>query len=110
MRTQRRKDQRIHFESGYPARLMAIDGTWYRDCLIDDISQTGARILVSGSIQGLALKEFFLVLSTRGTAHRRCELAWVDGEALGARFVFRAVDPTERRKRPRETATGEMTS
>jgi hypothetical protein len=106
MRTQRRKDQRIHFESGYPARLMAIDGTWYRDCIIEDISQTGAKISVTASIQGLVLKEFFLVLSTRGTAHRRCELAWINGELLGARFVFKVAgaDLTERRKRPREFA------
>jgi hypothetical protein len=105
MGVQRRKAQRIHFESGYPARLMGIDGTWCRHCIIEDISETGARISVEGSVQGFALKEFFLVLSTRGIAHRRCELAWINGEFLGVRFIFKPA--ADARKRPREPAAAD---
>jgi hypothetical protein len=39
-----------------------------------DVSQTGARLLIEGSLEGLDLKEFFLLLSSTGLAYRRCEL------------------------------------
>jgi PilZ domain len=106
MSIQRRKEQRVHLESGYPARLMGIDGTWCRDCIVEDISQTGAKVSLMGSVEGLPLEEFFLVLSSRGSAHRRCELAWINGEMLGARFIFKASsDTSERRRRIRETSS-----
>ena len=59
--------------------MMAIDGTWRRPCTMEDVSETGARLTVEGSIEGLALKEFFLLLSTMGKAYRRCQLASVNG-------------------------------
>src|SRR5437868_15522623 len=75
---EQRGSRRVVFERGYDARLMAIDGTWHRACQIKDISETGAKLSVESSIEGLPLKEFFLVLSSTGTAFRRCELAWVN--------------------------------
>jgi len=66
---------------------MAIDGTWRRDCIMHDVSETGARLSVRDSIEGLKLKEFFLLLSSTGLTYRRCELAWVNGEEIGAKFV-----------------------
>jgi len=83
---EQRKSRRVVFERGYDARMMAIDGTWQRACQIDDISETGAKLSVESSIEGLPLKEFFLVLSSTGTAFRRCELAWVNGDNLGVFF------------------------
>ena len=77
---------RVRFDMGYPARIMAIDGTWCRDCNLEDISQTGAKVSITGSLAGLNLNEFFLVLSTSGTAHRRCQMIWVTGETIGLRF------------------------
>jgi len=81
-----RKSRRVMFERGYDARLMAIDGTWHRACQIQDISETGAKLSVESSIEGLPLTEFFLVLSCTGAAFRRCELAWVNGDNLGVYF------------------------
>lgn len=66
---------------------MAIDGTWRRGCTLKDVSDTGARLMVDTSIEGLSLKEFFLLLSSTGLAYRRCELAWVNGEQLGVNFL-----------------------
>jgi hypothetical protein len=43
----------------------------------------------NGSIEGLHLKEFFLLLSSTGLAYRRCELAWVNGDQIGAKFITR---------------------
>ena len=87
MATERRKGERVVFERGFSAHMMGIDGTWRRDCLVDDISETGAKLTVEGSVTGLALKEFFLLLSSTGLAYRRCELSWVNGEQIGVSFL-----------------------
>jgi len=65
---------------------MAIDGTWRRDCVINDISDGDAKLTVNVSIEGLQLKEFFLLLSSTGLAYRRCSLKWVNGDQLGVSF------------------------
>lgn len=83
---EQRKSRRVVFERGYDAHMMAIDGTWRRSCVIEDVSDTGAKLSVESSIKGLPLKEFFLLLSSTGLAFRRCELAWVNGEKLGVTF------------------------
>jgi hypothetical protein len=67
--------------------MMAIDGTWRRSCVIDDISDTGAKLVVDGALSGLQLKEFFLLLSSTGLAYRRCELVWVNGDQMGVSFI-----------------------
>lgn len=82
-----RRARRVVFERGFAVNMMAIDGTWRRPCTMEDVSDTGARLTIDGSIEGLALKEFFLVLSTMGKAYRRCELAWVNGNQVGVFFV-----------------------
>jgi hypothetical protein len=85
---EQRKAHRVAFERGFAANMMAIDGTWQRPCTMQDVSETGARLSVGGSIEGLPLKEFFLVLSTVGKAYRRCcQLAWVNGDQVGVRFI-----------------------
>ena len=78
---------RVTFSRGYDVCIMAIDGTWRRDCVLNAISDNDAALTVEGSIQGLNLKEFFLVLSSTGLAYRRCELAWVNGDQVGATFL-----------------------
>jgi len=53
---EQRKSRRVVFERGYDAHMMAIDGTWRRACRIEDISDTGAKLSVESSIDGLQLK------------------------------------------------------
>lgn len=84
---EKRKANRVAFERGYAANMMAIDGTWRRPCTMEDVSDTGARLTVGGSIESLNLNEFFLLLSTMGKAYRRCELAWVNGDQVGVYFL-----------------------
>jgi hypothetical protein len=84
---QRRFGERVVFERGYDAHMMAIDGTWRRACSLLDISEDGAKIAVEGTVGELHLKEFFLLLSSTGLAYRRCELAWVNGEEIGVNFL-----------------------
>ena len=67
--------------------MMAIDGTWRRECTMEDVSEGGARLTVEGSIEGLLLREFFLLLSSTGLAYRRCQLAWVNGNQIGVNFL-----------------------
>jgi hypothetical protein len=87
MASERRKGDRVVFERGFAAHMMGIDGTWRRDCVMEDVSETGAKLTVEGSVEGLHLKEFFLLLSSTGLAYRRCELAWVNGDQVGATFL-----------------------
>jgi len=49
------------------------------DCQLNAISDNDAVLTLEGSIQGLNLKEFFLLLSSTGLAYRRCELVRVNG-------------------------------
>src|SRR5260221_12045912 len=79
--------ERDTFSRGYDVCIMAIDGTWRRDCLLNAISDTDAILTVEGSIQGLNLKEFFLLLSSTGLAYRRCELVRVNGTEIDVQFL-----------------------
>jgi len=84
-----RKSERVDFDRGIPVYMMGIDGTWRRDCMMIDVSQTGARLLIEGSLEGLDLKEFFLLLSSTGLAYRRCRLVRVAGDQIGVEFLER---------------------
>ena len=87
MVAERKKGERVTFERGINAHMMGIDGTWRRDCIMEDVSETGSKLTVEGSVEGLHLKEFFLLLSSTGLAYRRCELAWVNGDQIGVNFL-----------------------
>ena len=84
---QRRRGERVVFQKGFAAHMMAIDGTWRRACILKDVSEDGAKLIMESSIEGLPLKEFFLLLSSSGLAYRRCELAWVNGDQIGVNFI-----------------------
>jgi hypothetical protein len=84
---ERRSFGRVQFGRGYTARIVAIDGTWQRDCRIGDVSDTGAKLTVRGSLAGLKVDEFFLMLTLTGTAHRRCERVWLNADEIGVRFL-----------------------
>jgi hypothetical protein len=91
---EQRKAHRVAFEKGFAANMMAIDGTWRRPCILMDVSDTGAKLSIDGSVEGLAMTEFFLVLSSMGKAYRRCQLAWVNGNQVGVHFI----KPGEKKK------------
>lgn len=91
----KRKSQRVEFTKAIEVKIVAIDGTWTRTCLMLDVSQTGAKLIID-SIGSLQLKEFFLLLSTTGAAYRRCELSWVNGEEAGVTFLLDGKGPKGR--------------
>jgi hypothetical protein len=78
---------RVSFGRGYDVCIMGIDGTWRRACLLKAVSDDEAHLTVEGSIQGLNLKEFFLLLSSTGLAYRRCELVRVNGSDMDIQFL-----------------------
>lgn len=82
-----RKAERVRLEHRYPVNLMGVDGTWRRSCVLLDVSQTGARLEVEGTLEVLRAQEFFLSLSSTGLAFRRCELVRVDGSEVGVKFI-----------------------
>ena len=53
-----RNSERVEFERGIPVYMMGIDGTWRRDCLMIDVSQTGARLLVEALSNGWTSRNF----------------------------------------------------
>lgn len=93
-----RKSERVDFERGIPVFMMGIDGTWRRDCLMIDVSQTGARLCVEGSLEGLDLREFFLLLSSTGLAYRRCRMVRLHGDQIGVEFL--KMSPAKSKKQP----------
>ena len=87
MSKQKKILDRVMFGRGYDVCIMAIDGTWRRDCLLQAISDIDALLIVEGSVHGLNLKEFFLLLSSTGLAFRRCQMVRVTGDQIGVKFL-----------------------
>ena len=87
MNDEAKRPQRVTFSHGYGVCIMGIDGTWRRDCLLTAISDSDAILTVEGSVEGLHLKEFFLLLSSTGLAYRRCELLRVNGTQIDVQFL-----------------------
>ena len=78
---------RVSFGRGYNVWIMGIDGTWRRNCVLTAVSANDAELTLGSSIEGLNLKEFFLLLSSTGLAYRRCELVKVNGAQIDIRFI-----------------------
>ncbi|HXN66726.1 MAG TPA: PilZ domain-containing protein [Bradyrhizobium sp.] len=100
-----RKSGRVNFDRGIHAYIMGIDGTWRRDCLMIDVSQTGARLCIEGSFEGLDLKEFFLLLSSTGLAFRRCRMVRVAGDQIGVEFLARDKSKKSLKRQPTSETT-----
>jgi hypothetical protein len=84
---EKRKAQRIQFGVGHTMKIIAIDGSWFRNCTMLDVSDSGAMLQFKDALSGLNLDEFFLSLSSTGVAFRRCKLAWVNGDQMGVTFI-----------------------
>jgi PilZ domain-containing protein len=87
MKLDGRKALRVRMDHKQSVNLMGSDGTWRRRCVLLDVSQTGAKIEVEGTLDVLQAKEFFMLLSSTGLAYRRCELVWIDGTMAGVHFI-----------------------
>jgi PilZ domain len=102
MSPEKRSGARVEFSRAINVQIVAIDGTWRRACVMLDVADGGAKLSVTESLEGLNLKEFFLILSATGLAFRRCELAWINGDQLGVRFLE---NPSSGKKKQRPSDT-----
>jgi hypothetical protein len=102
-----RKALRVKMDHKQAVNLMGSDGTWQRSCVLLDVSQSGAKIEVEGTLDVLQAKEFFMLLSSTGLAYRRCELVWIDGTVAGVHFV--AVDNKKKAASVQPTAAQNST-
>ena len=93
-----RKAERVRLVRKQPVHVMGVDGTWRRSCFLVDISATGAKLEVEGSLDVLKSQQFFLILLATGNVFRRCELVRVDGSDVGVRFI------TEKKSKARPIA------
>jgi len=55
-------------------------------CVISDMSEGGARLLIAGATADLP-HSFTLLLSRDASARRQCEIVWRDGETVGVKFT-----------------------
>ncbi len=104
MTEESKSTDRVAFSRGYDVCIMGIDGTWRRNCQLNAISDNDALLTVDGSVQGLNLKEFFLLLSSTGLAYRRCELVRVNGAEMDIQFI----KGKHKKKRPGGSSGGDM--
>lgn len=80
--TELRKKPRRQFH--YPARILIDKKGQSRPCSVQDISESGARIVLQKDEQ--LPKRFLLLLASRGAA-RICREVWRDDLTVGIEFV-----------------------
>jgi hypothetical protein len=73
--------EHVHF----PAWTEIGDGSQRRECTVLDVSEGGARIMVSSP--ATFPKEFWLVFSKDGTRRRRCRRIWRSNEQIGVTYL-----------------------
>jgi hypothetical protein len=66
----------------YPAKIDGRDGTPLHECVLFDVSQTGAKVIVQ--VANDIPDEFILLL---GKTYRKCRVVWKKDRQMGVRFV-----------------------
>ena len=77
--------QSVRRPLSYPAKIVATDGSWGRNCRVVDVSDGGAKLALEKPAALPA--DFFLAMSMRGGAMRKCHVMWTDDNEIGVRFV-----------------------
>lgn len=76
----------------YPARIDIGDGA-PRDCMLSDVSETGARVMLTQPAE--VPDRITLLLGVQGAATRYCQVMWREGDELGLLFK-KNPDPAQR--------------
>jgi hypothetical protein len=71
-----------------PAMIYDIDGNSFMECVVRDISETGAGLTLSQDVP--LPKSFFLALTRDGNVRRLCESVWQRALLAGVRFSEQA--------------------
>ena len=69
----------------FPAWIDVGDGSQLRSCAVIDVSESGARIMVSSP--ALLPKEFWLVLTKDGMRRRQCRMVWYTDAQVGVKYL-----------------------
>ena len=69
----------------YPAKIDLGDGSVPRDCQLQDVSVTGARIKIE-KLDDLP-QEFVMLLADIGGPQRRCRVVWKTATEAGVKFA-----------------------
>ena len=77
--------QSIREQVQFPAWIDFGDGSQPRDCTVLDVSEDGARIMVSSPVK--LPKEFWLVLSKDRTRRRHCQMVWHSDTEVGLKYL-----------------------
>jgi hypothetical protein len=77
-------------EIRYMAWIEADDGLLMRDCIVRDISATGAKLGMVAFAPSAVPQEFTLLLSPDGQVRHRCRVAWRSDEKLGVKVLHAA--------------------
>ena len=77
--------QSIREHVQFPAWVDIGDGSRLRRCEVLDVSEGGARIMVS--FQDQLPKEFWLVLTSDRTRRRRCRMVWRSDTQIGLAYL-----------------------
>ena len=97
----RRGPARFRFEYPLDVRILAIDGTWCRDCQLIEVSESSAQISLSGSPVSDA--EMILLLTKFGCpVFRMCKRTSVDGALMNLIFHSDVIGKKFYAKRGRE--------
>ena len=83
MSTERRKLTRHAID--YPAKIVANDGSWGRNCHVSDVSDSGAKLTTEHPIE--LPKDFILALAMHGHAIRHCHVVWSHDCEIGVKFA-----------------------
>jgi PilZ domain len=78
-RGQKRTERRM--KRDFPARVM-LGGFAKRDCKVVDISESGARIVLSSAIE--LPRQFSIAFAS---SERPCQLVWRNGTMAGVKFL-----------------------
>jgi PilZ domain-containing protein len=78
------KRKHVRRKTGVRGMIAATERAARFECLVTDMSQTGARIITKTKVE--MPESFLLFLLPRGT--RRCTTIWQRGEQLGVRFRY----------------------
>jgi hypothetical protein len=73
------------------AAWLVVGNSQLNDCVVADISHTGARLEVKNSDR--IPERFLLQLSARGVPHRHCRIVWRAPRQVGVQFENRTAEP-----------------
>ena len=82
MKHDKRKAERRNLR--HRALVVGLDNAPVADCMMSDVSATGAQLKLAASVE--LPDEFGLILAKGGAVRRLCKVVWRDANHIGVRF------------------------